>query len=90
MAEATQYAFSHKELVTMLVKHQHLHEGIWQLQFNFGFGAANIGPSPADLNPAALVPVMSVGISKVTEETNLTIDAAKVNPKPVETTSASA
>jgi hypothetical protein len=80
MAEATQYVFKHKELVTMLIKHQGLHEGIWQLQITFGFAATNAGPSKEELSPAAVVQVQSIGINKVTEETGLTVDAAQVNP----------
>ena len=47
MAEVSQFKFDHKEVVEALIKKQGLHEGIWQLSIEFGFGAAIIGaPTP--------------------------------------------
>ena len=88
MAEPTQYKFSLKEVVEALVKKQGLHEGIWGLLIEFGFGAANTGPSKDDLFPTALVPVMKLGLQERKEEDNLSVDAAKVNPE-VQSVSAS-
>jgi hypothetical protein len=34
----------------------------------------------ADATPAAIVPVVSIGIQKVAEKTPLTVDASEVNP----------
>jgi hypothetical protein len=76
LAEPTQYMLSHKELVTALVKHQGLTQGIWQLAVNFGFGASNVGENVNGLNPAAIIPVIGIGIQLVTTESNLTIDAS--------------
>jgi hypothetical protein len=80
MPEATQYIFNHKELTTLLVKHQGLHEGLWQLSVSFGFAAANAGPGPADVNPAAIVLVTGIGLTKAAERNPLCVDAADVNP----------
>ena len=80
MADATQYIFSHKELLTLLVKHQGLHEGKWQLVINFGFGAANAGPSPSELNPTAMIQIGGVGIQRTNEVNGVSVDAAEVNP----------
>jgi hypothetical protein len=81
MAEATQYTFTHQELIKLLIKEQGLHEGVWQLIVNFGFAGSNVGPSVNDLNPAAVVAVGGIGIQRATgERTNLTVDAAEVNP----------
>jgi hypothetical protein len=80
MPEATQIVFKHKELAEILVKHQGINDGIWGLFINFGIGASNIGPSEADLQPAAIVPVLAIGLQKFEKETNLSVDAAKVNP----------
>jgi hypothetical protein len=82
MAEATQYMFKHQEVVTALIKHQGLHEGQWQIAIQFGFAAANVGADGSDLNPAAICPVIGVGLQRATEKTNLMVDAAKVNPAP--------
>jgi hypothetical protein len=80
MPEATQVVFKHKELAEILVKHQNIHDGIWGLFIRFGIGASNVGASEADLNPAAIVPVMEIGLQKFDKETNISVDAAKVNP----------
>lgn len=81
MGEATQFNFSHRELLDLLIKAQDVHEGLWTLVVNFGLGAGNVGPNPNELNPAAIATVLSVAIQRTTENTNLTIDAATSNPK---------
>ena len=87
MAEATQFMFKHEEVVAALIKAQGIHEGIWMLSVTFGFAAANIGSgdSRTDLNPSAVVPVTGIGIRLIGSEhensnSNLAVDAAKVNP----------
>lgn len=80
MPETSQYIFSFKEIVTALVKAQGLHEGIWGLFVNFGLNAQNIGPNENELRPAAMIPILSLGLQKFEKETNLSVDAAKVNP----------
>ena len=83
MAELTQLFFSHKEVVTALIKQQNIHEGIWALAVNFGCGAANVGQTAdgMDANPAAIIPVLGIGLQRVHVENNMSIDAAKVNAK---------
>lgn len=83
MPETSQLTFTYKEVVTALVRAQNIHEGIWGLFVNFGLSANNIGPNEGDLKPAAVIPVLSLGLMKFDKETSLSVDAAKVNPKPV-------
>ncbi|MFD1555991.1 hypothetical protein ACFSHT_10200 [Paraburkholderia silviterrae] len=80
MAEATQYMFTHREVVTALLKKQNIHEGIWALAVNLGFGVVNVGPSQDDINPTAMVPIMGIGIQKSDSLNALSVDAAEVNP----------
>jgi hypothetical protein len=83
MAEATQYIFSHKELVEILIRHQGLHEGFWTAAFQLGMGNTQV-PSPAggsDTLPAVIVTIFGVGLQKADKEGPSTVDAAKVNPK---------
>lgn len=80
MAEASQIVFSHKEVAEALVKKQGLHEGIWGLFVKFGIKAANIGEDESDLKPAAIIPILELGLQKFDKENNLSVDAAKVNP----------
>lgn len=81
MAESTQIVFKHKEVVEALLKHHGLHEGIWGLYIRFGLQAVNIGITENDLMPAAVVPLMEIGLQKFENENNIAVDAAKVNPK---------
>lgn len=81
MAEPTVITFSFKELATILVKEQRIHEGIWGVYFKFGIQGANAGPDMDSLFPTAVVPIMEVGIQKMEKENNLSVNAAEVNPK---------
>ena len=81
MPEPTQIVFTHKETVELMLKHQDIHEGIWGLFIKFGLRAANIGPSPSDMMPSAIIPVLEIGLQRGKEEGNLFVDAAKVNPE---------
>jgi len=82
MSEANNYVFNHREIAEVLVKQQNLHEGLWGVYIEFGIAAANINQAPGEgsLLPAAIVPVMKIGIQRFPNENNLTVDAAKVNP----------
>lgn len=80
MAEIEQLSFSYQEVATALIKEKGIHEGVWQLVFGFGIGAANLGEGPQSLVPVAVVPISNVGLARAKEETNLSVDAAKVNP----------
>ncbi len=81
MAEPTQIVFKHKEVVEALLKKQDIHEGIWGLFLRFGIQGLNIGMSADDLMPAAVVPVLEIGLQRFPEENNIAVDAAKVNPQ---------
>jgi hypothetical protein len=80
MAEAQNYTFDYKEIVEALIKKQGIHEGIWGIYMEFGLAGVIAGPSDEALFPAALVPVVTVGIQRFDTPTNLTIDAAEANP----------
>jgi hypothetical protein len=82
MPEVNQYVFSHKELLEMLVKQAGVHEGKWAILANFGFTAANFGPTPEQMSPGVVVTVLQVGIQKAGPDTPeaITIDAAAINP----------
>jgi len=82
MAEVQQYMFSYKEIAQALVKQQGLHEGLWCVSVTFGINATNFGPNDNDLKPTAIIPIMQFGLQRQEKESNLTVDASKVNPKP--------
>jgi hypothetical protein len=80
MAETSQISFSYKEVVEALIKKHGLNEGLWMLAVNFGLQATNIGPTDADLKPAAIVGLLGIALQRADKETNLTVNAAYVNP----------
>ena len=82
MPEPTQLKFSHKEVATALIKANKIHEGIWGVLVNFGLRGMNVGGSDDDLQPSAIVPVLSIGLQQFEKVNNLSVDAAEVNPKP--------
>jgi len=82
MPEATQIAYKHRELVELMIKDRGLHEGIWGLFVRFGLGASNIGATEAEVQPAAIIPVLEIGLQKFDKENNISVDAARVNPAP--------
>jgi hypothetical protein len=83
MAETAQIVFSHKEVVEALIKQQGIHEGRWMIMMQFGIQGMNVGQgAPQNLVPAALVPIVAIGLQKTDQVTNLSVDAAEVNPAP--------
>jgi len=81
MPEKNQIAFNYKEVAEALIRQENIHEGIWSLYIVFGIQGANIGPTPgSELVPAAIVPVLKIGLQKADKESNLAVDAAIVNP----------
>lgn len=91
MAEANNYTFGFKELAEILVRDQNIKEGLWGIYIEFGLGAANINTDPSSgtkvLAPAAINVVQKIGIQKFPEPSNLTVDAAKINPPKPSTSS---
>lgn len=84
MTEPTQSTFSFelKDVLTALIRQQGLREGIWGLGIEFGFGAANFGPTKENAFPSAIAQVQKLGLTRVDAEGPLAVDAAKVNPSP--------
>ena len=81
MPETKQIVFTHKEVAEALIRHSDIHEGLWGLYVEFGLAGANIGAAPGgDLNPAAIVPIVKLGLQRFEQPNNLTADAAIVNP----------
>jgi len=74
--------FSLLELTEILVKHQNLHEGLYNLSFAFQIAVGAVGPSPELICPGAMIGVSRIGLAK-TETANIhTVDAAEFNPLP--------
>ena len=80
MSESEKMTLSHSQVTEALIKYNNIHEGLWGLYVEFGIAASNVGPSPDQLNPAAIVPVLKIGLQKFDKPNNMTADAAVVNP----------
>ena len=81
MPETTQFTYKHKELVEILVKAQGLNEGILGLFVRLGLGASNVGTTEDQLQPAAIIPILEIGLQRMEKRPIFSVDAAKVNPK---------
>jgi hypothetical protein len=81
MAQANQYIFPYKELATLLVKAQDIHEGYWGIYVEFRFAASNLGVGEGKLVPATVTMVEAIGLQKFEELNTLSVDAAEVNPR---------
>jgi hypothetical protein len=80
MPEQTQIFFPHKEIVEILARKAGIKEGIWGLYVEFGIAATNIiNPEDKSALPAAIVPIVKLGIQRFTEPSSMTIDASKLS-----------
>lgn len=82
MPEIGNIIFSYQEVATALLKAQGIHEGVWQVFVRFGLNATNLGPTDNELKPAAIIPILEIGLQKAEKPSNLSVDAAMVNPDP--------
>jgi hypothetical protein len=76
---------THRDVILALIKHQNIHEGVWQLYVEFGITAGNLPVSEENqdnlrLCPTAIIPIKTIGLMKVDKEGPLALDASKVNP----------
>lgn len=76
--------YSLVELTEILVKHQGLHEGLYNLYLEFRIAVGAVGPAPELICPGAMIGVSRIGLAKTEKEkANMhTVDASKVNPTP--------
>ena len=81
MPEPSHIEFSYQEVVTAMIKAADIHDGIWGLFIKFGLSASNVGETESILRPAAIIPVLDIGLQKFEKETNMSVDAKKVNPQ---------
>jgi len=82
MPEINQYMFNNKELLELLIKHAHVHDGQWILTANFGFSAGNFGPTASQAAPGIAIVINQMGIQRAQADTlkEMWLDAAIVNP----------
>lgn len=84
MAEQRQITFTHKEVSEALIKYYGLGEGLWGLYIEFGISGANINTDPANpdnIFPAAIVPIVKLGIQRFDKPNSLTVDASSISSR---------
>jgi hypothetical protein len=69
-----------KDVAELVVRQRELHEGLYNLVFQFQIAVGAVGPSPELIVPGAIFGVSGVGLEKVEKAGPHTIDAAVVNP----------
>ena len=80
MPQTNNIVFSYKEIAEALVRKSDIHEGLWGIYIEFGLNASNIAFTGGELTPSAVVAVSKIGIQRFDKPSNLTIDAAEINP----------
>jgi len=83
MPETRNIEFDYQEIAEALVRYNNIHEGLWGIAIKFGIQGANIGTGPGsdDLTPAAIIPILKLGIQRFDKPNNLTVDASEINPR---------
>jgi hypothetical protein len=82
MSEINNIEFDYKEVAEALVRYNNIKEGIWGIWIKFGIQGANIGQeSTGSLTPAAIVPILKIGLQRFDKPNNLAVDAAKIPPR---------
>ena len=71
-----------RDMTEIIIKDRELHEGLYNLGFQFQIAVGAVGPSPETVVPGAMFGVTGVGLEKVTNAGPHTVDAAIVNPSP--------
>ncbi len=72
--------FSLRELTEILIKHNEIHEGFYNLSFQFQMAVGAVGPSEESSYPGAMIGISKIGIVKMDKKNVHTVDAAEVNP----------
>jgi hypothetical protein len=77
-----------KTVAIALIRHYHLHEGIWEVNLQFG-SALSIQSQIQATNgekrlPAAVIPSFGIILKRVEKLTDLAVDASIVNAKTVD------
>jgi hypothetical protein len=71
-----------RDVAELLIRHKDLHEGLYNLAFQFQIAIGAVGPSPDAVVPGAMFGVSGLGLEKVDRMGPYTVDAAIVNPSP--------
>jgi hypothetical protein len=85
MVDVSQYNFNFEEVVTLFIRHLDINEGLWALNVNFNFEPKNVRKETSNPNvhPGFVGVLQHLSIMRVAKSIpGITVDAARVNPKP--------
>lgn len=69
-----------RELTKLLIKHHGVREGLFETAIEFKFALGQVGPTPDDALPGAMLGVSRIGLVAADKTGPATVDAAEVNP----------
>ena len=67
--------FSFKQIATLLIREADIREGYWGIYARFGLSATNLRLPGDQTIPAAIIPLLEVGLQEFDNLTSLTVDA---------------
>lgn len=82
--DKVEFFFDHQEILEDLIRKRGIHEGLWKIGFEIGLVGTNVNvlnQGNTKLTPAGVVLITRIGLQRVTEPSELTADAAEVNPR---------
>jgi len=79
MAQSERMTFTFKEITELMVRKAGVKEGLWAISLKLGIQGVSIGQTPDELVPAAIVPILEIGIERVDTPSRLSVDAAEVS-----------
>ena len=71
-----------KEIAALLVRHNALHDGLFDVSIEMQFAIGNFGPTQDTALPGAMLGVKGMGLVRAAKLGLHTVDAALVNPAP--------
>lgn len=74
--------FSLRDLAEILIRHQGIHSGNYELSINFQIAVGAVGPSESNVLPGAMIGVSGFGLVPAMITGPNTVDAAIANPLP--------
>lgn len=74
--------FTLRELAEVLIRHQGIHSGNYEMSINFEIAVGAVGPSPSSVLPGAMIGVSGFGLVPAMVTGPNTVDAAISNPLP--------
>ena len=70
-----------REITELLIKHHGIHDGLYDLSFEFQIAIGGVGIDSSPPVPGAMFGIRRIGISKAAQPGISTVNAEEVNPR---------